>query len=43
MIGKPNGHHGPKPINQVPDAQRMLPWMKDENVDGIVALQKRMI
>ena len=43
VIGKPGGHHGPKPINEVPDAQRLLQWMKDENVDGIVAVQKRMI
>ena len=43
VIGKPGGHHGPKPINEVPDAQRMLQWMKEENVDGIVAVQKRMI
>ncbi len=43
VIGKPGGHHGPHPINEVPDAQRMLQWMKEENVDGIVAVQKRMI
>ena len=43
VIGKPGGHHGPNPINEVPDAQRMLQWMKEENVDGIVAVQKRMI
>lgn len=43
VIGKPGGHHGPKPINEVPDAQRMLQWMKEANVDGIVAVQKRMI
>ena len=43
VIGKPGGHHGPNPINEVPDALRMLQWMKDENVDGIVAVQKRMI
>ena len=43
VIGKPGGHHGPKPINEVPDALRMLQWMKEENVDGMVAVQKRMI
>lgn len=43
VIGKPGGHHGPNPINEVPDALRMLQWMKEENVDGIVAVQKRMI
>lgn len=43
VIGKPGGHHGPNPVNEVPDAQRMLQWMKEENVDGIVAVQKRMI
>jgi predicted TIM-barrel fold metal-dependent hydrolase len=43
VIGKPGGHHGPHPVNEVPDALRMLQWMKDENVDGMVAVQKRMI
>lgn len=43
VIGIPGGHHGPNPVNEVPDALRMLQWMKDENVDGIVAVQKRMI
>lgn len=43
VIGKPGGHHGPHPVNEVPDALRMLQWMKDENVDGIVAVQKRMV
>jgi L-fuconolactonase len=43
VIGKPGGHHGPNPINEVPDAQRVLQWMAEENVDGIVAVQKRMI
>ena len=43
VIGRPGGHHGPNPINEVPDALRMLQWMKAENVDGIVAVQKRMI
>lgn len=42
VIGKPGGHHGPNPINEVPDASRMLQWMKNENVDGMVAVQKRM-
>ena len=43
VIGRPGGHHGPNPVNEVPDALRMLRWMKEENVDGIVAVQKRMI
>jgi L-fuconolactonase len=43
VIGKPGGHHGPTPINEVPDAARVLRWMQEENVDGIVAVQKRMI
>ena len=43
VIGKPGGHHGPHPVNEVPDALRMLQWMKEENVDGMVAVQKRMI
>jgi len=43
VIGRPGGHHGPNPINEVPDALRMRQWMKAENVDGIVAVQKRMI
>ena len=43
VIGKAGGKHGPNPINEVPDAQRMLRWMKEENVDGIVAVQKRMV
>ncbi|WP_420224587.1 amidohydrolase family protein [Pigmentiphaga litoralis] len=43
VIGTPGGHHGPNPINEVPDALRMLEWMKEENVDGAVAVQKRMI
>lgn len=43
VIGRPGGHHGPEPINEVPDASRMLRWMQEENVDGAVAVQKRMI
>ncbi|SCK35144.1 Predicted metal-dependent hydrolase, TIM-barrel fold [Variovorax sp. HW608] len=43
VIGRPGGQHGPNPINEVPDALRMLRWMEEENVDGIVAVQKRMI
>ncbi len=43
VIGRPGGHHGPVPINEVPDAARVLQWMREENVDGIVAVQKRMI
>jgi predicted TIM-barrel fold metal-dependent hydrolase len=43
VIGRPGGHHGPNPINEVPDAGSMLRWMKEENVDGAVAVQKRMV
>ncbi len=43
VIGKPGGHHGPHPVHEVPDASRMLKWMQEENVDGMVAVQKRMI
>ncbi|MEK7944279.1 amidohydrolase family protein [Pigmentiphaga sp. YJ18] len=43
VIGKPGGKHGPNPINEVPDVARMLVWMQEENVDGAVAVQKRMI
>lgn len=43
VIGRPGGHHGPEPINEVPDVSRMLRWMQEENVDGAVAVQKRMI
>jgi predicted TIM-barrel fold metal-dependent hydrolase len=43
VIGRPGGHHGPNPINEVPDAAPMLRWMREENVDGAVAVQKRMI
>ncbi len=43
VIGTPGGHHGPNPINEVPDVARVLKWMKEENVDGAVAVQKRMI
>ena len=43
VIGRPGGHHGPNPINEVPDALRVLRWMDEENVDGIVAVQKRMV
>ena len=43
VIGVPGGKHGPNPINEVPDVARMLVWMKEENVDGAVAVQKRMI
>ena len=43
VIGNPGGHHGPNPVHEVPDALRMLHWMEEENVDGIVAVQKRMI
>ena len=43
VIGRPGGHHGPNPINEVPDVTRMLAWMREENVDGAVAVQKRMI
>jgi L-fuconolactonase len=43
VIGFPGGHHGPKPINEVPDAEPLLRWMREENVDGAVAVQKRMV
>jgi predicted TIM-barrel fold metal-dependent hydrolase len=43
VIGTPGGKAGPNPVNEVPDALRMLRWMKEENVDGGVAVQKRMI
>lgn len=43
VIGRPGGHHGPNPINEVPDATPMLKWMQEENVDGAVAVQKRMV
>ena len=43
VIGRPGGHHGQNPINEVPDALRVLRWMDEENVDGIVAVQKRMV
>lgn len=43
VIGRPGGHHGPHPINEVPDTSRMLHWMREENVTGAVAVQKRMI
>jgi L-fuconolactonase len=42
-VGFPGGHHGPNPINEVPDVSRMLPWMERANVDGAVAVQKRMV
>ncbi|WP_240648064.1 amidohydrolase family protein [Pararobbsia silviterrae] len=43
VIGLPGGAHGANPHNEVPDVSRMLPWMRDENVEGAVAVQKRMI
>lgn len=43
VIGQPGGKTGPNPVNEVPDVVRMLPWMKEENVVGAVAVQKRMI
>jgi len=43
VIGLPGGQHGPNPVNEVPDVSRMLHWMKEENVEGAVAVQKRMI
>lgn len=43
VIGRPGGHHGPNPINEVPDAAPMLRWMREANVDGAVAVQKRMV
>lgn len=43
VIGFPGGHHGPNPIHEVPDVEPMLRWMREENVDGAVAVQKRMV
>ena len=43
VIGRPGGHHGPHPVNEIPDVSRLLPWMRQANVDGAVAVQKRMI
>jgi L-fuconolactonase len=43
VIGLPGGKHGEHPVNEVPDAARMLPWMADERVEGAVAVQKRMV
>ncbi|MET0310603.1 MAG: amidohydrolase family protein [Burkholderiaceae bacterium] len=42
-VGRPGGHHGDNPIHEVPDVSRMLQWMREGNVDGAVAVQKRMI
>jgi L-fuconolactonase len=42
-VGKPGGHHGPDPVQEIPDVARMLPWMEAANVNGAVAVQKRMI
>jgi len=42
-VGHPGGHHGPVPINEVPDVSRMLPWMQKAHVVGAVAVQKRMV
>lgn len=43
VIGRPGGHHGPQPVNEVPDVSRMRVWMGEQNVDGAVAVQKRMV
>jgi L-fuconolactonase len=43
VIGKPGGYHGPNPVNEVPDTDRVLRWMQEESVDGMVIVQKRMI
>lgn len=43
VVGTPGGHHGLHPVNEVPDVSRMLPWMRQANVDGAVAVQKRMV
>lgn len=43
VIGFPGGHHGPNPIHEVPDTEPMLKWMREANVDGAVAVQKRMV
>ncbi len=42
-VGRPGGHHGLNPIHEVPDVERMLRWMKEENIQGAIAVQKRMI
>lgn len=42
-VGRPGGHHGPNPIHEVPDVARMLRWMAEENVQGAIAVQKRLI
>lgn len=43
VIGIAGGQHGPNPVHEVPDVSRMLGWLRDCNVDGMVAVQKRMI
>jgi L-fuconolactonase len=43
VIGGPGGYHGPHPVNEVPDVEPLLRWMREENVDGAVAVQKRMV
>jgi para-nitrobenzyl esterase len=42
IAGQPGGKSGPHPLKVAPDVSRMLVWMKQENVDGIVAVQKRV-
>lgn len=42
-VGKPGGHHGDNPIHEVPDTVRLLQWMREQNVESAVAVQKRMI
>ncbi|WJF90042.1 amidohydrolase family protein [Paraburkholderia bonniea] len=43
VIGTPGGKAGPNPVNEIPDVLRMVRWMKEENVEGGVAVQKRML
>jgi L-fuconolactonase len=41
VAGQPGGKAGPNPVKAVPDATRMLVWMRENNVEGIVAVQRR--
>jgi L-fuconolactonase len=43
VVGIPGGHHGPNPVHEVPDAERMVRWAREQNVAGMVAVQKRMV
>jgi L-fuconolactonase len=42
-IGRPGGHHGADPIHETPDVARMLRWMREMNVIGAAAVQKKLI